>query len=156
MEVRFRADVDRATTQFTQVRKQLNAKVKEGLTEGATRHALPQVLRRSPSVTRPFLTAKATTRGAYITTKGSTKGDRITGLLNFGGTVNTPIFAKPGSAIMTPWGPRSVVYRGSRTGTKPAVYKGKHFIETGVAASVSGMEDALMSSVLESFDEFAE
>lgn len=155
MQISFAFDDELVQSELKQARKQLNAKVKEGLIEGGTRHVLPSVLRRAPSVTRPFLTAKATSRQGYIGTKGSRQGDRITGLLNYGGVLRKPIAPKTKQALSWP-GAGGRVTVGAVTG--PRTVTGKHFIEAGVedARSIGGLEQSLLDAVMDAFGELAD
>lgn len=145
MEIRIRVE-DLASREFTAARRGLNAKVKEGL-NAAGRAVLPTVRRLAPHVIQSSLITKATTKRMYVTTQGSKVNDRTTGLLNFGGIVTTAIAPKTEKAIA--WGgPSGVVVSQVTT---PRHYKGKHFIETGIAERMPAVEDAMESSVMEAF-----
>ena len=118
----------------------LNRRVKEGLTEAGQRAVLPKVRVLSTSVSLPFITVKATSRRLFITTRGSKLGDRITGLLNFGGTVTTPIRPKDKQALTVAPG----VIRAAVTG--PRKYRGKHFMEKARDQSLPEVERIMMPS----------
>lgn len=156
MKVRVRIDAERAEAVFKVAKREASKNVREGLTEGAERQALPKVRSRAPSVTQPYLTVKATQRGPYLTTRGRRIGDRITGLLNYGGTVTAPIAPREAKALSTPYGPKSLVRRGSGGIGKPAVYKPKLFIEQGVNEAMPGLEEELLDAVVDSFEEFGD
>lgn len=159
MQVRIRVDAERATNEFAVFRRNLNRTVTAAMTEGARRHALPKLIGLAPSVTHPYLDAKGSAKGAFLTTRGPRVGDRITGLLNYGGTVTTPIFAKnsgDSEAINTPWGPRAVVWRGTGGKGTPQVVTGKRFFERAASASEPGMEEVLLDHVMDAFGELGD
>ncbi len=118
------------------------------MAKGAEREALPKVRALAPSVTQPFLTAGALLRGAYIGTRGPRQGDRIVGLLNYGGVVSAPIYPKDAKALKLPWGYRGAV-------TKPRIYRGKGFIQRGILNAKPGLEDAVLEEVMDSFGDLA-
>lgn len=150
MEIRIQVDASPTSAQFKVVRRELNARLKAGIAAGTEKYALPRVLANAPSVVRPYLTAKATvTRGGFITTRGPIQGDRITGLLNFGGTVRAPIRPQEADALAIPGiGLRASV-------TKPRHYAGKAFIQRGILEAKPGLEDAVVDEVMESFGPLA-
>lgn len=151
MKLHIRVDDVRTIAEFKEFRRELNANIKQGLTEGAERHALPKARAVAPSVVAPWLTVKATSTRPYLTTRGPRVYDRITGLLNWGGSPTSDILPKKAKALSTPWGPKAVVRRGPFQGKTP-VYKPKLFLEEGSQAAVSGLEETLLDSVLDAFD----
>lgn len=150
MEIRIRIDESPSTAQFKVVKKELNARLKAGMVKGAEKAVLPKVLAVAPSVVRPYLTAKAAaSKGAYITTRGPRQGDRIVGLLNYGGVVRAPIFPKEAQALAIPGiGLRASV-------RKPRVYTGKGFIQRGILNAKPGLEDAVLEEIMDSFGDLA-
>lgn len=126
-------------------KRETRRRVSIGLEKATDRKVLPRVRLLAPSIVRPYLRAKATSRRAYITTRGPRKYDRIAGLLNYGGTVRGPIRPKGKKALTIAPG----VVR-SRVWTK-RVYQGKHFMEAGVQASVGGIEDVMFEEIMEAF-----
>lgn len=133
---------------ISQAKRQIRRKVSVGLERATERKVLPKVRALAPGIIRPYLRAKATSRRAYITTRGPRKFDRIAGLLNWGGRVRTPIKPKNKRALTI--GTGGVVR--SRVWT-PRVYQGKHFMELGVQASVGGIEDVMYEEIMEAFGE---
>ncbi len=151
MEIRIRVDASPTSAQFKVVRRELNARLKAGTVAGVEKYALPRVRAVAPSVVRPYLTAKASvSRGGYITTRGPRQGDRITGLLNFGGTVRAPIRPQEADALTIP----GVGLRASVTG--PRTYRGKRFIEQGILEAKPGLEDAVLEEIMDSFGPLAD
>ena len=150
MQISIRVDADPTSAQFKAVRRQLNARLRAGMAKGAERAAMPSIRRLAPSVVQPYLTVRAAaTKGAYITTRGPIQGDRITGLLNYGGIVRTPIRPQEAEALAIPGiGLRAAV-------TKPRVYRGKAFIERGLLAAKGGLEEAVLEEVMDSFGDLA-
>lgn len=160
MEVRVRVDAAKATGEFRIARREIGRNLKAALVTGAERQVLPPIRSRAPSVVMPFLTVRATQRAAYLTTRGPRMGDRITGLLNYGGIVDSPIYAKTKYGRVrpmgTPFGPKSVVYRGHGGRGKPSVIEGKHFIEEGIDVGYPGLEDSLLEAVMDTFGDLAD
>lgn len=150
MEIRIQIDESPTTAQFNVVKKELNARLRAGMIAGAERAVLPRILAIAPSVVKPYLTAKAAaTKGAYITTRGPRQGDRITGLLNYGGIVSAPIRPQEAEALAIPGiGLRASV-------TKPRHYAGKGFIQKGILEAKPGLEDAVLEEVMDSFGDLA-
>jgi hypothetical protein len=149
-EIRIRIDASPTSAQFRVVKRELNARLRAGMVKGAEKYALPKVLQQAPSVVRPYLTVKAAvTKGAYITTRGPRQGDRITGLLNYGGVVKAPIRPQEAEALAIP----GVGLRAAVTG--PRHYRGQGFIQKGVLAAKPGLEDAVLEEVMDSFGDLA-
>lgn len=84
----------------------------------------------APTRAKRSIIARSTTRGAYLTTnlRGSEKA--TVGLLNFGGTVTTPIRPKRGRALK--FGPNLF----AAVITTPRRYRGKDFLGRAVEANV--------------------
>jgi hypothetical protein len=141
-----RIDSARVEHDFKAAQREIKRKAAEGIKEAGQREMLPPVKRRAPAVIAHSLTTKATSTRGYVTTLGSRKADRITGLLNFGGTVKAPIKPKKKQALMI-----------GKTGefravvTKPRHYRGKHFIERGLEEGFSGFEQRVLVSIMGAF-----
>lgn len=144
---RTRVDDERVRAQLSQARKEAGRRVKAGLQAGADGAVLPKVLRHAPSVVRPYLTVKATLRGIYITTKGKKVGDKITGLLNFGGTVRSDITPRKRKALVIGPGIIRAAVTDDRT------YAGKFFLERSRDEALPGVEDDLLRHVMPAFGE---
>lgn len=151
MEVTARVEMDAVMRELRAAHYEVPNKIRSVLKTAAERTVEPAVERLTPSVVRPRIVARTTTTRAYITTTGPKQDDRITGLLNFGGYLDTPIYPKKGKAVMTPWGPRSVVYRGSGGQGRPGRITGKHFIERGIDASMPAVIEAFEDGILDAF-----
>lgn len=150
MNISVRIDASPTSAQFRVVRRELNLRLKAGMVKGAERAAMPSIRRIAPSVVQPYLTVRAAaSKGAYITTRGPRQGDRITGLLNFGGIVRAPIRPQDAEALKIP----GVGLRASVT--KPRIYRGKAFIERGILAAKPGLEEAVLEEVMDSFGDLA-
>lgn len=104
-----------------------------------------------PGVVASALTTKATTREAYLTTRGPKVLDRIAGLLEFGGVVTTQIRPKEeGQTGLPIGGAGSDLIRYTVNG--PRKYEGKRALRTAVAASVDQFESILLDYVIDAFD----
>lgn len=156
MEVTSRVDMDAVERELKAAHYAIPNKLRSVIKASGQRVVEPEVRRRTPTVVRGNVVVRATTTAAYITTAGPMQRNQITGLLNFGGTLDTIIETKKKEALKTPWGPRRVVYRGAggagggRYG-KPGHVTGKHFLEAGRDASLPRMEQDLRDGVLEAF-----
>lgn len=139
---------------LSRVRRDMNRRVRDGLKEAASQVAIPRVRITAATVTAPYLTVGATTRAAYITTRGPKVYDRIAGLLEFGGQVTSDIYPKKGQAVITPYGPRSAVYRGPFKG-EPARITGQHRIRKGVEQALPRMADVAREEIVEAFGPLA-
>lgn len=148
LTVHARVDADPAEAAFKASRRELNSATRKALIRAAERVALPRVRLLAPSVIRSYLTARATTTRAYITVRGPRKFDRIAGLLNYGGIVTTKLRPVEAKALIVAPG----IYRAAVN--RPRRYKGKHYIEKGVDASMPAMENAVRDEMLEAFDGF--
>ena len=147
MQIRVKIDAERVSAEFKQASRDIRQRTKAGLLEGAKRAALPRVRAGAPSIVDPVLTARATTKSAYITTQGRKVQDRITGLLNFGGTVTTKIAPKKKQALALRG--LGVVVAAVDT---PRRYRGSHFIEKGVDAARPEIERTTLVEVMKAFD----
>lgn len=143
---------DTASPVLKAARRELSARVKEGMTAAAEEIALPRVKRVEPQILQTAFVAKATARGAFITTRGSRVLDRIAGLLEFGGTVASKIVPTKKRALLTPWGPRAAVYRGTDGQGRPGRYAGKELGERAIQASYPAFEAAALPHIMRAFD----
>ena len=128
-------------------RRDLNKRLKEGLKVAGTAAVLPRARRGAPRVIALNLKAGATVRGGFITTQGPRVQDKITGLLNFGGRVTTEIVPTDKQAIkIGNTGEIRANVKGPRT------YRGKHFLERDVEASLPDIEEKTLPSIMRAFD----
>lgn len=136
-------------------RKGVRDQTKKGMKRAADVAVEPRV-RRGAALAMPnniaaALTTKATTREAYVTTRGPKVLDRIAGLLEFGGIVSTQIQPKKeGQTGLPIGGAGSDLIR--YTVNAPRHYTGKRVIRREVAASVPEFETILLDYVVDAFD----
>lgn len=136
-------------------RRLLREKTKEGLKEATQRAVLPVAKRGAPAIAAQALTTKAVPKGAFITTIGPRKLDKIVGLLNFGGQPRD---------IIRPKRARGLHIRGTEIwagaigaeGRPRARYKGKHFLEKAIADALPAFEAITEQKILEAFGTLAE
>lgn len=147
LRIRVKIDADRTTKEFKDASRDIRKRAKTGLAKAAKRVVLPAIRRFAPGVVDSFLTVKATSTRAFITTEGPKIGDRITGLLNFGGTVTTKVEPKRKLAVALR-GTDVVV----AAVTKPRKYTGKHFIEKGVAQTRDKVQREALPEIMKAFD----
>lgn len=98
-----------------------------------------------PAVSVAAVTVRARQSEAYLTTQGPKLGDRITGLLEFGGTVSTQIVAK-GAGL--PVGPGIIRH----SVNAPREYQGKGVLRAAVADAVPTFESILLEEITDAFD----
>lgn len=130
-------------------KREVKKRLKKGMMEAAEETILPAVRAKAPAIVRTHLTIKGAVKGPKLTTTGSRKFDRITGLLNFGGTVTStiaPIQSQGHQALAI--GPG--IIRARVTG--PRKYRGKRFIETGIALGFPRFEEKVLDSVMNAFN----
>lgn len=142
-----RVDNRRVRSGLTRAHKDARKRSAAAMARVTTKRVLPRIKAIAPGVVSPALTAKANRRGAFITTRGPREKDRITGLLNWGGTVRSYIKPKRKKALRI--GPnivRSAVYTKRR-------YRGKKFIERGLDSSKAGIEDQMRTEVTRAIQE---
>jgi hypothetical protein len=147
VRIKVRVDASKADAVFKQARKEVNSRTKVGLIEGGHAAILPRVLVGAPAPFRTFLTVKATSRRAYVTTQGPARNDRALGLLNFGGTVRAKIVPDKKQALALR-GTGVVV----ANVTTPRKYHGKHFIERGIESGLPELERIMLPTLMKSFD----
>lgn len=140
MRFTVKVEDDELLRQLRDSRREMNATVKNALVEAARKSALPLAKRAAPRKFAPAITVKASARDAYITTQGPRLIGRIVGLLEFGGTVRTPIVPQQAKALS--FGGRFV----ARVDT-PRRYQGKAFLQTAAHAAKPAMETYIRDHV---------
>ena len=136
-------------------KREIRGRTKAGMKRAADVAVEPRV-RRGAALAMPnniaaALTTKATTREAYVTTRGPKVLDRIAGLLEFGGIVSTQIQPKKeGQTGLPIGGAGSDLIR--YTVNAPRHYTGKRVVRREVAASVPEFETILLDYVVDAFD----
>lgn len=127
------AQVEHAALNLQDFRRTYFRAVRGGIKDAAENYIVPRIKARAvPRQYRGFINAKTRTRGQDFQVVFSTrtqKSSRILGLQNFGGYLPRPIYPKRKKALLTPWGPRSVV-RGN------AYVRPKRFYEHGIDAGL--------------------
>ncbi len=120
---------DSATPALRSFNKDVRRLVRDIEADVARHVVLPHAKTIAPSVVRASLATGATMRGAWLGTTARGQKRAIVGLLNWGGTVRTPIIPKKRMAVRFPVGSRYIF--ASRIDT-PRHYKGQHFMEKAV------------------------
>lgn len=131
-------------------RRLVRQRVAEAIREAGQRAILPKAKMAAPAVVAHYLTTKAVTKGAFLTTLGSRKYDNITGLLNFGGQVRGKLLPKTAQALYLR-GPNVIVASVGEEGEVRARYEGQHFLEIAIEAGVPEMERLALKNVEEAF-----
>ena len=147
MRIKVRVDSEKTSDEFKGARKDINRRTREGLVDAGKKAILPHVRAGAPGVVRNALTTRATSRRGYVTVQGRRLDDRIAGLLNFGGTVRTPIEPTKKSALTI--GDTGEV---RASVTRPRFYRGEHFIEKGIERGVPEMERIMLPTMMRIFD----
>lgn len=148
LSVAVKVDEDRASAGFKEARRDINSQLRQALRAAAEKDALPATRKVAWSFIRPLLIAKATTRLAYVTTKGARQIGRAAGLLEFGGTVRTLLIPKKAKAITV--GPDLIRSRVEG----PRTYKPTLRLTKAVDARIQQIEQTMLEEVIRSFDAF--
>lgn len=117
-------------------RRAINQDVKKTTLVAAEKTVLPTTKRLAPSIIRGPLIARSTTRGAYLTTSARGRWRRVTGLLNFGGTVKATIVPKSAKALKF-----NGRYAARVTG--PRTYKAKEFMQRSVEINLGRFSNSV-------------
>lgn len=148
LQVRVDVDAEKTSLIFKEARSDVNRRLREALKLAAERVALPAARRAAWSFAVPFLIARATGRSAYITTRGPREKGRIVGLLEFGGTVRTPIEIQKEGVRGLPIGPD--LFRASVRG--PRRYQPSMRLTEAVQLQVPRTEEVMLEQVMRAFD----
>lgn len=136
-------------------KREIRGRTKAGMKRAADVAVEPRVRRGAalfyPGIVSAAITTRATSREAYVTTRGPKVVDRIAGLLEFGGVVSTQIQPKrEGQTGLPVGGAGSDLIRYSVNA--PRHYTGKRVLRREVAASVGDFESILLDYVVDAFD----
>jgi len=154
-KIHVRVDAARTSDEFKRARATIRAKAALGVKEASQRAILPPVKRAAPAVVSPYLTTKSRGTTGYLTTLGPKMKDRIAGLLNFGGLVSTKIVPRRKRALHIRGTNVFVSQVGNGQSARGRRYKGKKFIERGVAAGYPEFEHRLTDSIMAAFGDLA-
>lgn len=148
-------DAERATAEFREARREFNARLKDALRIAGEKVVLPVAKRRAAGLrvegTPIASTLVVRSRSRYAILQSTLRGkkNRAAGLLEFGGTVRTPIRPRNAGAIFWPGAAHPVaVVEGSRT------VKGRLYLVGAVQQSESRIDDAIRDEMLKAFDGF--
>ena len=147
LDVRF--DGNGAPEVLAVAKREVKARLKAGMASAAESTILPEARALSPTIVRDALTIKGRVKGPVITTRGPRKFDRIAGLLNWGGTVRSTIAPKDKT------GHQALSIGGGHYAARvysPRRYRGKHFIEKGVASAFPAFSEKVLEDVMDAFD----
>jgi hypothetical protein len=133
--VHFTIDDDAVLAALRACRREINQDVKKCMLDAAQKVSLPAVKAiTAPSRSRNTMIARATTRGAYITTRARGTERKIIGLMNFGTGASVGI-----KTVILPKTKQALFFGGSHpvaSMSTPRKYKAKRFIEKGIEASL--------------------
>jgi hypothetical protein len=153
-KLRAKPEVGPPVRAFREARRSLDRHVKAGLVEAGEEVAVPAArvgVGNWAIAGRPVagtLVARATLRGAYVTTTMRGTAGRAVGLLEFGGDVSTPIRPKKGRALV-------IAGRFVRAHvTKTRHYRPGLRITTAVEASQPRIAEVTERNVIRAFHEF--
>jgi HK97 gp10 family phage protein len=150
VRVDVKIDAGKASDDFKAARKQVDARLKEGLKTAGEKVALPEARRRAPVKTgalRASLIVKPRARDAVLTTRLAGKKARYVGLLEFGGTVRVPIEPAKKKALVVNGQPVARV-------DAPRHYKARRFLTGAVESKRPQIEQALLDETMKAFDGF--
>ena len=140
ISISYRVDDKAVRAALRDAVKKSGPEIRDGLRGVADRVAVPKVRRLAPGSLAGTIHGHATTRSAFVQTR-----DPRAGLLNFGGTRRDVLKPTGGrKALRLPWGFRAKV-------KTPRRYKGQHFMERGVQASIGDAIPLLEDAVFDAF-----
>jgi hypothetical protein len=146
VRVGVKVDADKASGEFRQARRDINHQLRQALKKAAEHDALPAARVAAPAFAVPYLIAKATSRSAYITARGPRWVGRALGLLEYGGTVRTPIVPRDAEALSI--GPDIAV---ARVDT-PRHYHPSLRLTKAVELRRPRIEESILREVMHAFD----
>jgi hypothetical protein len=153
VQVRAQIHAEKASLQFKRARKELNGRMRTALLEAGETEALPAAriaasrYKISGVPIDSTLVIRATSRGAYLTTRLRGMFARAVGLLEYGGTVSTPLVPKGGGSGHFPIGGGE--FRSTITG--PRTYQPRLFLSGAVQSRRRRIELAVRDRLLDAF-----
>lgn len=150
VRVDVKIDAEKASDDFKAARRQVDRRLREGLKTAGEKVALPEARRRAPVKTgrlKASLVVKSRARDAVLTTSLAGEKARYVGLLEYGGTVRTPIEPTKKQALVVNGQPVARV-------SGPRHYKARHFLSGAVEGKRSQIEQALLDETMKAFDGF--
>jgi hypothetical protein len=144
---------EKASFQFKEARREINRRMRDALKEAGEEVALPAARvgasRFSVGGTpvAGTLVVRSTSRGAYITTRLRGRLARAVGLLEYGGTVRTPLTPKDGGRGHFPVGGGE--FRATVTG--PRTYEPRLFMTGAVKTREGRIATSVRDRLLDAF-----
>lgn len=156
MDVRVKVDTGLADAALREVRRDANRAMRDGIVQAAEMTVLPRARAFAPRRTGRLAASLVVRRSgsrAYLTTSLAGKAARRAGLLEFGGTVRTPIVPKRKRARGNRRRPAALHFGGRFAArvTTPRRYRGRRYMTRGVEAGLPAFTDQMARSVLVSF-----
>lgn len=156
VRIQVRVDTAKTIEDIRAVRHELDPLIRKGLKLAGERIVLPaaKVLAGRLNVTdkdgnktsvASTLEVRARARDAVIASSLTGKMNRAVGLLEFGGTVSTPIYPKVKEALVVNGQPVASV-------TTPRHYEGHGFLTGAVDSKLDDFADELLAHEMEAFD----
>lgn len=154
-QVKVKIDADKAQAEFREARREFNARLKDALRIAGEKVVLPVAKQRAAGLSvegtpiASTLVVRSRSNHAILQSTLRGKKNRAAGLLEFGGTVKTPIRPKNAGAIFFPGAAHPVaVVEGART------VKGRLYLVGAVNATERRIDDAIRDEMLNAFDGF--
>lgn len=151
VHVTAKVDATKATQEFKQARREINTRLKSAMEKAGKRVVLPEAKRRAGGLrvegvsVSSALVIRARSTTAFLTTSLRGKKARAVGLMEYGGTVHTPVLPKKKKAVLVNGQPIAAM-------TTPRHYTGRHFMTTAVQVSLPKTERVILEEVMHAFD----
>lgn len=152
LNVRVTIDADRATAEFREARRDVNARTREGLRRAGERVALPAARRYAGGLkvagqsVATSLMIRPTTRDAFLTTRMRGIKARAVGLQEHGGVVTTQIRPKgDGQAVVVNGQPVAYV-------ATPRRHTGRKFMTRAVERNRDEIAVVVRDELMHAFD----
>lgn len=151
IRVDVKVDAHKATEEFKQARREMNARLKLALEKAGKRVVLPAAKRGAGHLrvegvnVASALVIRARSTSAVLTTSLRGKKARAVGLMEYGGTVRAPVLPKKKKAVVVNGQPIAAM-------TTPRHYTGKHFMTTAVQSNLPQTERVILEEIMQAFD----
>lgn len=151
VHVGVKVDAAKATAEFKQARREINTRLKAAMEKAGKRVVLPEAKRRTAGLrvegvsVSSALVIRARSTTAFLTTSLRGKKARAVGLMEYGGTVHTPVLPKKKKAVLVNGMPIAAM-------TTPRHYRGRHMLAFSVEAKLPQTERVILEEVMRAFD----
>lgn len=151
IRVNVKVDAAKATEEFKQARRDINSRLKAAMERAGKRVVLPEAKRRVGGLrvegvsVASSLVIRARSTTAFLTTSLRGRKARAVGLMEYGGTVHSPVLPKKKKAVVVNGQPIAAM-------TTPRHYRPRLFLTTAVHSNLPKTERVILEEVMHAFD----